>query len=178
MKNLIIALLGFILFMACGKQKQERAASATPVVKPPLEIGNSKYIEISKQGLIAIRDGDIDAFAANLSDNSKFTWNYLDSVQGKQAITEYWKDRRRRVIDTLIFSNDVWITLKANEPVAPGLPTGTWVFSWYKATATYKATGKSMTQWVHQIQHFDANDKIDYTTQFLDRAPIQAAMKK
>jgi cyanophycinase-like exopeptidase len=48
---------------------------------------------------------------------------------------------------------------------------------WYQVTAKYK-TGKSMTQWVHTDQHFDANDKIDRLIQYIDRAPINAAISK
>lgn len=35
-----------------------------------------------------------------------------------------------------------------------------------------------MTQWIHTLMHFDANDKIDRVLQFLDTAPINAAAKK
>lgn len=178
MRNLIFALLGCALLWACNQPKPEAQAPVEPVKPQPMEIGDPKYIDISKQMLQAIGDGNVDAFTSYLADNSHFDWNYLDSLMGKQAIADYWKDRRTNVIADLAFSNHVWVTVKANEPPAPGLPTGTYVFAWYKAKATYKTTGKSMTQWIHQVQHFDANDKIDYTSQFLDRVPIQAALKK
>ena len=178
MKQLMFVLLGCALLCACSQPKPEPEATTVAEVKPPYEVGDPKYIEIAKAGLHSLCRGDVDGLIANLSDNAIFNWNYLDSLQGKQAIADYWKERRGNVIDTLTTSNEVWVVLKANEPVAPGLPTGTWVFSWWKATATYKATGKTMTQWIHQVQHFDANDKVDYTSQFLDRVPIQAALKK
>ena len=177
MKKLTFVLLGCTLVWACNQPKPTTEATVAQVT-PPYEVGDSKYIDIAKNGLQSLCKGDIDVFIAGIADNAKFNWNYLDSLEGKQAIADYWKDRRSNVIDTLVTSNEVWLVLKANEPVAPNLPTGTWVFAWYKATATYKATGKSMTQWIHQVQHFDANDKIDYTSQFLDRVPIQAALKK
>jgi hypothetical protein len=179
MKNQTLVLFACAFLCACNQPKSETEAPPVVEVKSqPLEVGDSKYAEMSRQGLRSLMAGDLDGFTANLSDNSKFTWNYADSLMGKQAIADYWKERRNNVIDTLSISNEVWITLKANEPVAPGIPTGTWVMGWYKATAKYKATGKSMTQWIHQIQHFDASDKIDFTSQYLDRVPIQAALKK
>ena len=177
MKKLIFGLLACALLSACNQPKPETEATVAQV-KPPYEVGDSKYIDIAKNGLQSLCKGDVDGFIGNYSDNAKFNWNYLDSLEGKQAIADYWKDRRVNVIDTLITSNEVWLVLNANEPVAPNLPTGTWVFAWFKATATYKTTGKSMTQWIHQVQHFDANDKVDYTSQFLDRVPIQTALKK
>jgi hypothetical protein len=178
MKNLILLVFGCALLWACSQPKPEPEAAPAESKPQPLEIGDSRYIEISKQGLQSLREGNIDGFTANLADNAQFDWNYLDSLEGKQAISDYWKERRGKVIDTLITTNEVWITLKANEPPAPGLPTGNYVFAWYKATAKYNATGKSMTQWIHQINHFDANDKIDYIAQYLDRVPIQQATKK
>ena len=176
----MMAMVSCALFWACSQSKPEAEVTEVPetTVKAPYEAGDSKYIDLAKSGLQSLCRGDVDGLIAGLADNAKFEWNYLDSLEGKQAISDYWKARRGNVIDTLITSNEIWIVLKANEPVAPNLPTGTWVFAWYKATATYKATGKSMTQWIHQVQHFDANDKIDYTSQFLDRVPIQAALKK
>lgn len=125
-----------------------------------------------------ICEGNLDAFSAQLSDNTQFSWNYLDSLLGKEAIMQYWNDRRTKVIDTLTYTGDIWIVVKANEPPAVGLPTGTWVFAWYKVTAIYIPTGKSMTQWIHQVQHFNEKDKVDYTSQFLDRIPIHAALRK
>jgi hypothetical protein len=35
-----------------------------------------------------------------------------------------------------------------------------------------------MSQWIHTLMHFNNEDKIDRVLQFLDRAPINAAMKK
>lgn len=178
MKNLVLILVCCALVWACSQPKPEPEAAPAEVKPQPVEFGDPKYVDIAKQGLYSLRDGNVDGFVANLSDNAKFNWNYLDSLDGKQAIADYWKQRRTNVIDTLIISNEVWLTLKANEPPAPGVATGTWVFAWFQTTAKYSATGKSMTQWIHQLHHFDANDKIDFISQYLDRVPIQAALKK
>jgi len=77
-----------------------------------------------------------------------------------------------------MYSGDVWLVIKANESVRPDLPTGTWVFGWYNATAKYKSTGKSMTQGIHQVSHYNDNGKVDLMYQYLDRVLIQAALKK
>ena len=176
MKNLVFILIGCVMLWACSQPKPEAAPAET---KPaPVEFGEQKYIDISKQSVQSLAAGDVDAFVSTLSDDDRFNWNYGDSINGKAAISDYWKERRGNVIDTLIISNDVWLTVKANEEPAPGIRTGTWVFGWYTATAKYKATGKSMTQLIHQVQHFNSDGKIDEVTQFLDRALIQAALKK
>lgn len=178
MKKLCFILLSSVLVWGCSPPKPESDVKEEPATPQPVEIGESKYIDIAKGALQSLCEGNIDAFTSVFADNAKFTWNYLDSLEGKQAISDYWKDRRGNVIDTLITSNEVWLAIKANESPAPGVPTGTWVFAWYKVTAKYKATGKSMTQWIHQLQHFDAGDKVDYFSQYIDRVPIMAATKK
>ena len=178
MKNLTLVLIGCALLWACSQPKPEPEAPAVEVKAAPIEIGDAKFIEVSKTSLNDLASGNVDGFMNALADDAKFVWNYGDSVVGKAAIGDYWKERRNNVIDTLIISRDVWLVIKANESPRPDLKTGTWVFGWYTATAKYKATGKSMTQGVHQVGHFNESGKIDEMYQYLDRAAIQAALKK
>lgn len=178
MKNLTLVLIACALLGACSQPKPEPEAPAAEVKPAPLEIGEAKFIDISKQSLKDLASGNVDGFVNVLADDAKFVWNYGDSLVGKAAIADYWKERRGNVIDTLIISQDVWVGLKANESPAPGINTGNWVFGWYTATAKYKATGKSMTQSIHQAGHINESGKIDLMYQYLDRALIQAALKK
>ena len=110
------------------------------------------------------------------ADNAVYAWNNGDSLTGKAAIAEYWKKRRTEAIDTISFSNDIWLPVKVNQPQRTEAP-GVWLLGWYQTAAKYK-TGKSMSQWIHTLIHFNNEDKIDRVLQFLDRAPINAAMKK
>jgi hypothetical protein len=178
MKNLTLVVVGCALLWACSQPKPEPEVPAVEVKAAPLEIGDAKFIDVSKQSLNDLASGNVDGFVNALADDAKFVWNYGDSAVGKTAIADYWKERRGNVIETLIISQDIWLVVKANEPVAPTVPTGTWVFGWYTATAKYKATGKSMTQGIHQAGHFNESGKIDLMYQYLDRVPIQAALKK
>jgi hypothetical protein len=88
----------------------------------------------------------------------------------------YWKKRRSEVIDSISFSNAIWLPLKVNQPQSVE-QAGNWLLAWYQVSAKYK-TGKRMSQWVHTDMHFDANDKIDRYIQYLDHVPINAATKK
>ena len=178
MKKLIILLFGCALLWACNQPKPEPETPAEEVKPGPVEIGDSKFIDVSKESLNSLVSGNLDGFTNAFADDAKFFWNYGDSVVGKAAIVEYWKERRNNVIDTLIMSEDVWLVINANESPGANVPTGTWVFGWYTATAKYKATGKSMTQSIHQAGHFNQSGKIDIMYQYLDRALIQAALKK
>ena len=178
MKKLIFVLLGCALLWACSQPKPEPEAPAEEVKPAPVEIGDPKFIDASKESLSNLAGGNVDGFINSLADDAKFFWNYGDSLVGKTAIADYWKERRSNVIDTLMYSGDVWLVIKANESPRPDLATGTWVFGWYNATAKYKSTGKSMTQGIHQVSHFNESGKVDVMYQYLDRVLIQAALKK
>ena len=178
MKQFIAVALGAFLFFACNNEKQadettETTPAATP---PPAEFADAKYAEIGKQGIAALSSGDIDGWMGNFADNVVYVWNNGDSLAGKPAITEYWKKRRTESIDSISFTNQIWLPVKVNQPQANEGP-GIWLLSWYQVSTKYK-TGKSMSQSIHTVQHFDANDKIDRVIQYLDRALINAAMTK
>ena len=121
--------------------------------------------------------GDTDGMMAIYADNAKYYWNFGDSLVGKKAIVDYWLNRRTNVIETISFKNDIWMPIKVNEPQQQMEKKGIWLLSWYQVTAKYKR-GKSMTQWMHMLYHFDENDKVDEVDQYLDRVPVNAAMPK
>jgi hypothetical protein len=79
------------------------------------------------------------------------------------------------VIESLTFSNQIWLAVNVEEPQQAVQAPGVWLLGWYVVNAKYK-NGKSMMQWTHVDFHFDANDKVDEVIQYLDRAPINAAL--
>ncbi len=178
MKNLFLALCCGALWMACSKpQAEEPAAPAAPVETPQSEIGDARYADIGKQGLAALASGDIDGWMTSFSDNCKYYFSAGDSIIGKQAITAYWKDRRNNMIDKIEFANDIYTPLKVNRPQKGPDQAGLWLLVWAQASVTYK-NGQSLKFWIHNDYHFDANDKIDVVVQYIDRAPINAALAK
>jgi hypothetical protein len=115
-------------------------------------------------------------YMASYADNAVYQWNSGDSLAGKPAISEYWTKRRTELIDSLTFSNEIWLPIKVNQPQSVEAP-GIWLLGWYQVNAKYK-TGKRMGQWMHIDFHFDATDKIDRVIQYVDRVPINAALAK
>ncbi len=171
MRNLILVLaVAGLLATACNAPKTENAAPTKPAA---IEFGDSAKSSLCKASQAALASGDVDMFGMNLADNAVYQWNNGDSLAGKDAIIAYWKDRRGNLIDNMQVSNDTWLALKINE--SKNVRTGEYVLGWAQVTASYKG-GKSMTQWIHTIYHFDGMGKIDRVTQFLDRAAIMAAM--
>jgi len=180
MKKSWLGLLGLLAIMACnsGETKTEgttETATAPESKTPPQsEFADPKYTEMGKKSLSALSAGDVDGFTANFADNAVFIWSSGDSLAGKKAIVDYWKNRRSNVIDSLQVINDIWLPIKVNTPQkGPDLP-GVWLLSWYQSSVKYK-NGKHLVIGIHVVQHFDANDKVDRVIQYLDRAPIAAA---
>ena len=133
-------------------------------------------MDVGKKGIAALSAGDVEGWMNGYADNAVYVWNNGDSIAGKAAITAYWKKRRTEAIDSISFTNAIFLPIKVNQPQSVEAP-GVWLLGWYQVNAKYK-TGKRMTQWIHTDMHFDANDKIDRVIQYLDRAPINAAMMK
>ena len=180
MRKQLLIVLCTAFFAGCGDKPAATAEAplATPAAdKPaPAEFADAKYAEIGKKGLANLSSGDIDAWMGSYADNAVYAWNNGDSLDGKAAIGDYWKKRRTEAIETITFSNDIWLPVKVNKPQQTE-KTGIWLLGWYKVDSKYK-TGKSMSQWIHTLMHFNNEDKIDRVLQFLDRVPINAAMTK
>jgi hypothetical protein len=184
MKKTIAMAFAISLLFACTNQKTEDksatttdSAAATTAKPQAVEFADAKYVEMGKMGNASLSSGNIDAWMNNFADNAVYVWNNGDSLSGKAAITAYWKKRRGDVIDSINFTQDIWLAVKVNQPQQAAQAPGVWLLGWYLTSAKYK-TGKRMAQWIHTASHFDANDKIDHVVQFLDRAPINAATKK
>lgn len=141
------------------------------------EFADERYVEMGKKALGQLSSGDMDAWIDGYADNAVYRWSSGDSLAGKTAIASYWKERRAKVIDSLHFSNDIWLPIKVNRPQqGPDVP-GIWLLGWYQVNVTYK-NGKKLMFWVHTDLHYNINDKIDIAIQYIDRAPINKALGK
>jgi hypothetical protein len=178
MKKLLIALFSVAALIACNKPA-EKPQEAVEEVKPTpdIEFSDAKYTEIGKRGIAALSAGDVDSWMAGYADNARYLWSSGDSLVGKEAISKYWKDRRSNVIDSITFTNDIWLPVKVNKSQRGPDRPGVWLFSWYFIDTKYK-NNQRVKMWVHTDMHFDASDKIDVVVQYLDRAPINAALAK
>jgi hypothetical protein len=187
MKQLLSWAVCSIVLLSCSDQKPaeeattvapDAAAAAPAVATSPTgaSFADAKYAQMGKDGLAKFAAEDMDGFFAGYADNAVWQWNNGDSLVGKAAIVDYWKGRFEKDIDSIAFSNDIWLAVNVANPQSIEQP-GVWLMSWYMVNAKYK-TGKRMVQWIHTDMHMDANDKIDRVIQYLDRMPIMSAMKK
>ncbi|MBI1780363.1 MAG: nuclear transport factor 2 family protein [Sphingobacteriales bacterium] len=182
MRKLLLPLMGIVLLVACNNEKpaEKKDAAVAPATESkeaaPAEFADKKFGEMAGKQLDALTAGDVDGWMSAYADNAVYVWNYGDSLAGKKAITDYWKNRRANVIDSITFSNRVFLPVKVNKPQSVEQP-GNWVLCWYLTNAKYK-NGKRMVQWIHTDIHYDANDKIDRLIQYVDRSLINAALAK
>ena len=180
MKKLLLMALGLSLFAGCTTEmSHEKKADSVPaeVKQMPAEFADMKYAEIGRKMIASLADGDMAGYLFGYADNAVYQFNNGDSLAGKPAISEYWTKRRTEFLDSLIFSNEIWLPIKVNKPQSVEAP-GVWLLGWYQVNAKYKTTGKWMVQWMHIDFHFDANDKIDRIVHYVDRAPINTALAK
>jgi hypothetical protein len=181
MKRIFMAFALAGLIMACN----DSTTSTEPLVKsentpketPQSEFADAKYAEWGKQRLMQMQNGDIDAWMTQFADNAVYSWSAGDSLAGKQAIAGYWKDRRQHVIESISFSNDIWLPIKVNVPQKGPDAPGVWLISWYQVDVKYRNAEKLMF-WVHTDMHFNEKDQVDRVIQYIDRAPINAALGK
>ena len=184
MKKILFFVAGCLVLVACNNNsadttaaKTDTAATTTAEAKTPpqSEFADAKYAAMGKQMLAELSSGDIDAWVNNFADSAKFRWSSGDSLTGKAAISDYWKNRRTKVIDSLSFMNDVWLPIKVNTPQQGPDRKGVWLIGWYMTHVKYK-NGKKLVFWVHHDFHLNDADKIDESIQYIDRAPINAAL--
>ena len=180
-KFLYGGLLSFSL-LACGTEAGQSgpdeaatddAATMAAETKPAVEILDAKYIEMGRNVLKTFASENIDAFMAYFTDDARYYFSGGDSLIGKEAISNYWKDRFANAIESVTVNQQIWLPVRVNQAQATEQP-GNWLLGWIQVNAKYK-TGKEITFWVHQDHHLNANDKIDQTITYLDRVPIQAA---
>lgn len=182
MKKVMVGLFILAALIACNNDKpveQKEAAAVTPATETklqPAEFADPRYTEIGKNALAALSKGDVAGWMSGYADNAVYMWNSLDSLVGKPAIQDYWTKRRTDVIDSISFTNMIFLPLKVNQPQSIEQP-GVWLLGWYTVSSKYK-NGKRMTQLIHTDMHFNASDQIDRVIQYIDRVPINAALKK
>ena len=181
-RSFILAACAVILF-SCGDDKKEEpktestttTAADKDKTPQPADFADPKYAEWGKKNLDNMAKGDIKAWIANYADNAKFRWSAGDSLDGKAAIEKYWTDRRANVIDSISFTNDIWVPLKINTPQKGPDRAGVWLLGWYQVNVKYK-NGKRLMFWTHVDSHYTSDDKVDETIQYIDMAPVKAAL--
>lgn len=185
MRKIFLPLALLAGLFACKDQQKPDDAAADPMTKnaatttdgkpKPVEFADASYMDMGKAMVKHFFDGDYDAWGESFADNAVFSYSSGDSLAGKKAIVDYWKERRNKFIDNSQMSNDIWLPIKVNTPQrGPDMP-GVWLMSWHQVNVKYK-NGKALQFWTHQDMHYNAQDKVDRMITYIDRGPINAAL--
>jgi hypothetical protein len=184
MKKLLSWAVGCCLLLSCNDNKTEGTTTSasndsttttSSTEQKQAEFADDRYVDMGKKQLEQFSTGDIDGWMNAYADTAMYRWSAGDSLKGKTAIASYWKERRLKVIDSLQYSNDIWIPIKVNTSQrGPDIP-GVWLLSWYQVNVKYK-NGKRLMFWVHSDIHFNSADQIDQVIQYIDRSPINKAL--
>ncbi len=186
MRRMLTLAAGCCILFACNNNKPADSTAAATAdttaaakdTKPrATEFADAKYTDMGKKNLAQLSSGDVDGWMGSFADNARFLWSSGDSLVGKAAIANYWKERRIKIIDSITFDNDIWLPIKINEPQKGPDRAGIWLLSWYQVHVKYK-NGKKLVFWIHADNHFDSTDKIDQVVQYIDKAPINKALGK
>jgi hypothetical protein len=103
MKRFFILVASTVVLFACSNDKNDEAKTTESTASAssdkdkklqPAEFADAKYVEWGKKINAQFSSGDMDAWIANMADNAKFRWSAGDSLDGKAAIGDYWKNRR------------------------------------------------------------------------------------
>jgi hypothetical protein len=183
MKKLFILAVSSLVLFSCNEKKKEEGKMADEKTmsgtekKPATELLDLKEADGVGGYYDALCQGDIDAMAADFDDNIRFTFSSGDSLIGKKAVVDYWKNRRANIIKTLSISNRIMLPIMVNESQQPtAAPPGKWVLFWGFTDVTYK-NDKSLKFWAHSVNHYNAAGKIDFIGWYIDRQPIAEATK-
>jgi hypothetical protein len=181
MNKLIFGVLISFLFLACQDKAEEKPSTTEATLSSnESQKGGDQFLPMSdadgvKRSLQAFSQGDIDAMSAEYADTVFQLWSGLDSLRGKKAIQDYYKGRWA-LIDSLNFSDFVFVPLQMNAQQTPYAPTGKWILAWVFAHVKYK-NGKKLDFWFHNVYHYNADSKIDFIGQYIDRQPLIEASK-
>jgi hypothetical protein len=183
MKNTLLGGFIALLFLACNPGGTDPGAEATsadstgsttPSEPAAQEIADAKFADLGRNSTTLFASKDLDRWMETYADDARYYWSAGDSLIGKEAIKAYWKDRFDTTVDSISISNHIWLPVKVNKPQATET-AGTWAIGWFVVNVKYR-NGKELSFWAHSDHHFNANDKIDQTIMYIDRAPIVAAV--
>lgn len=182
MKKLFIVVSVALFFVACNNESKtgDTAAvntdsSASKKMPAGVEMLGDELNAGEKASWDAFSRGDIEAFTANFDENARMSFSGGDSLVGKKAIIDYHKGRWK-IIDSLKFSESIWLPIKGNEKPNNVTPAGKWMLSWHQVDVKYK-NGKKLTFWAHNANHYNDAGKVDLLVQYIDRHPIREATK-
>ena len=175
MKMLLFGVFCSSLLVSCKPEAKKEEAVVVPEKKPATELLDPSIADPLRKSSDAFSVGDIEGFTADFADNIRYNWSSGDSLSGKQAVKDYYTSRWK-LIDSVKFNSHIFLPLQVNESPLKGVMTGKYIMQWSNVSIKYK-NGKKISFWFHAVNHYNEAGKLDFLSQYMDRAPIMEATK-
>jgi hypothetical protein len=178
MKHILLFSM-FISLAACNNKPVENAqvkAAATTTAPGDFAWGNQSLADAIQQMNQDFQKGNMEAWLQRYSDDAVFLFSSGDTMTGKNAIAQYWNERRLRVIDTIEMTNEVLMPVNLRNPQGQ-YSSGNWLMNWYQVDVRFQNKEK-LRFWVHVDHHFNNAGLIDRSIQYMDFVPIKNALQK
>ena len=127
MRKLLLPAFSVFILLSCSDNKKAETSADTMVKtatandKPmQSEFADAKYADMGKQMMMQMENGNMDAWIGNFADNAVYQWSSGDSLAGKKAIGDYWSNRRKNVMESIHFAQDIWLPIKSSKVFGTG----------------------------------------------------------
>lgn len=170
----------FILLASCTNPETAEPAmvkAAATNATRDIEMGDQRLAHAVKQMNEDFQKGNMEAWLRRYTEDAVFVFSCGDSLVGREAIAQYWKERRHRLMDTIEMSSEVLLPVSINTPTANQYKKGNWLLNWYQVHVRFQ-NKEELSFLVHVDHHFDSAGLIDRSIQYMDFVPIRNALQK
>lgn len=126
-----------------------------------------------RDALTALEQNNMPGLVATMTDAVVYVQPDGTELTGKQAVADYWSDRRGTQIKTLALVDRAVMGMNLFR-TSTATPLGKYLMAWFVADVTY-LNGRSLKIPVHVTVHLDASGKIDRWNNFYDTRGIAEA---
>lgn len=184
MRRLLIPAILAATLTAAACAKPAGDAAGTPVSRTLVSIDTadtnqymiplgSPATQPMRDAIMALERGDIPAMMANMSDSVVWIMPDGSEIKGKQAVSDYWTDRRANVIASMKFGPLAGLGFQLFRSRNGGT-LGKYLMVWTTVDATYK-NGKSVKFPGHMAVLLDEAGKFSRWMNYYDTKGIADA---
>lgn len=174
-KSILPSCMALVMVMGCRQESKPAVVLEASKPRPLTELLDISLSEPARKSLDAFSQMDLEGFTAEFADDINYTWSNGDSLRGKEAVKEYYAGRFK-IIESISFTDHLFLPIQINESPTKSVAPGRWLLQWAYTHIRYK-NGKKVDLWIHNVNHYNADGKIDFLGQYMDRYPILEATK-
>ncbi|WP_029038096.1 hypothetical protein [Salinimicrobium xinjiangense] len=176
MKKMITLTALFALLLSCNDKAAERNEKPVANNQSNYEVASERYSDLNEEALAKMAALDFNAWGEVLSDDVQYFFPDGDAdtrtvLKGKEEVINWWNDwKQNSGIETMTFSNTVFIPVKANQKLNYSGLTGVIVLAYVSNEMVYN--GQPVNVRMNIATHFNNDSLIDRIYTYYDRTPI------